>query len=96
MTPPTLDSDLRSGDHLCAIYDTDPDWLVTAVPYFSEGLARHEACVYVAPESHAAHLEVALRAAGLDVDAHPMSAAARCASPRQKPRISGPDGLIPT
>ena len=45
MTPTMLDSDLRSGDHLCAIYDTDADWLVTAVAYFGEGLARHEACV---------------------------------------------------
>ena len=97
MTPTTLDSDLRSGDHLCAIYDTDADWLVTAVPYFSEGLARHEACVYVAPESHAAHLEVALRAAGLDVDAHVRRGALRFATPEAtylRPGRFDPDVMI--
>jgi signal transduction histidine kinase len=97
MTPTTLDSDLRSGDHLCAIYDTDADWLVTAVAYFSEGLARHEACVYVAPKENAAHLEVALRAAGLDVDAQIRRGALRFATPEAtylRPGRFDPDVMI--
>jgi signal transduction histidine kinase len=97
MTPTTLDSDLRSGDHLCAIYDSDADWLVTAVAYFGEGLARHEACVYVAPKQHAARLEVALRAAGLDVDAHVRRGALRFATPEAtylRPGRFDPDVMI--
>jgi signal transduction histidine kinase len=97
MTPTTLDSDLRSGDHLCAIYDTDADWLVTAVAFFGEGLARHEACVYVAPEPPAAHLQGALRAAGLDVDAHVRRGALRFATPEAtylRPGRFDPDVMI--
>jgi signal transduction histidine kinase len=69
MTPLSLEADLRAGDHVCAMYDTDAEWLRAAIPYFGEGLVRGEACVYVAPEKNAAQLEVALRAAGIDVTA---------------------------
>ncbi|PYM83396.1 MAG: hypothetical protein DME13_15760 [Candidatus Rokuibacteriota bacterium] len=69
MTPLTLEANLRAGDHVCAMYDTDAEWLRAAIPYFSEGLVRGEACVYVAPEKDTAQLEVALRAAGIDMDA---------------------------
>jgi signal transduction histidine kinase len=92
-----LDSDLRGGDHLCAIYDTDAEWLVTAVPYFVEGLARREACVYVAPETHAAQLQVALRAAGVDVDVHLQRGDLRFATPEAtylRPGRFDPDVMI--
>src|SRR5439155_298544 len=69
MTSLTLEANLRAGDHVCAMYDTDAEWLRAAIPYFSEGLVRGEACVYVAPEKDTAQLEVALRAAGIDMDA---------------------------
>jgi len=97
MTPTTFDSNLRGGDHLCAIYETDAEWLGTAVPYFAEGLARREACVYVAPGTHAAHLEVALRAAGIDVDAQLRRGALRFATPEAtylRPGRFDPDVMI--
>ena len=97
MTPTTLERNLHGGDHLCAIYDTDAEWLGTAVPYFGEGLARREACVYVAPEEHAARLEVALRAAGIDVDAQIRRGALRFATPEAtylRPGRFDPDVMI--
>jgi signal transduction histidine kinase len=97
MTPETLDSNLRAGDHLCAIYDTDAEWLGSAVPYFREGLARREACVYVASEKNSMHLEVALRAAGIDVDAQRRRGALRFATPEAtylRPGHFDPDVMI--
>jgi prolyl-tRNA editing enzyme YbaK/EbsC (Cys-tRNA(Pro) deacylase) len=49
----------------------------------------HGECVYVAPEQHAAHLEVALRAAGLDVDAHVRRGALRFATPEELLALTG-------
>jgi signal transduction histidine kinase len=97
MTSMTLESNLRDGDHLCAIYETDDEWLRTTVPYFVEGLARREACVYVAPEKNTAHLDVALRAAGVNVDAELRRGALRFATPEAtylRPGRFDPDVMI--
>ena len=97
MTSVTLESTLRGGDHLCAIYETDDEWLGTTVPYFVEGLARREACVYVAPQKNTAHLDVALRAVGVNVDAELRRGALRFATPEAtylRPGRFDPDVMI--
>ena len=97
MTPTTLEANLRAGDHVCAMYDTDAEWLRAAIPYFREGLARGEACVYVAPEENIRHLEPALRAAGIDVDAALRRGALRFATPEAtylRPGRFDPDVMI--
>ena len=63
--------DVPWGTHFCQFYDTEQDLLDVLVPYFREGLASHEYCLWVtsAPLSKEA-AKAALRTAVPDLDEH--------------------------
>ncbi|HVL34924.1 MAG TPA: MEDS domain-containing protein [Burkholderiales bacterium] len=42
--------ELPWGAHFCQFYDTKDDLVETLVPYFSEGLRRNEACLWITSE----------------------------------------------
>ena len=44
---PTMISDLKPGDHLCCIYETDEDHRDLLTPYLRQGLERNEKVVYI-------------------------------------------------
>jgi DNA-binding CsgD family transcriptional regulator len=43
-------ADLAWGTHLCMFFETRDDLVETLVPYFKEGLERHESCLWVVPD----------------------------------------------
>lgn len=56
------------GSHLCHFYRTGGDLLDVLIPFFREGIARHEACVWVAaPPVSAGEARAALGAAVADL-----------------------------
>ena len=39
-------AELRPGNHLCMLFDSDAERLGALVPYLRDGLARGERCLY--------------------------------------------------
>jgi signal transduction histidine kinase len=61
--------DLPWGIHFCYFWETKQDLLETVVPYFQAGLANHECCLWVLPETLTeAEARAALRSALPDLD----------------------------
>jgi PAS domain S-box-containing protein len=60
--------DLRSGDHLCLVYDEDPSEQLPAIlPFLRQGLIAGEQCVYVADDHTLDDFREALISYGIDV-----------------------------
>ena len=52
------------GTHLCQFYETNEDLLEVLVPYFKEGLAANESCIWITSDLFSvAEAKDALRAA---------------------------------
>ena len=64
---PSLDT-LQPHDHLCLIYESQEEWRAAIVPFFSQGLQRGEACIYLAAEARQTEeARRCLAEAGVDV-----------------------------
>jgi signal transduction histidine kinase len=59
---------LQPGQHLCLLYDSPADTWDTIVPYFREGLARGEQCLFVGDADSTRESALVLARAGIDVD----------------------------
>jgi hypothetical protein len=60
--------DIRPGDHLCLIYESDPaEQMPALVPYIWQGLQRRERCIYIADDQTTQDVVDALQRAGIDV-----------------------------
>jgi signal transduction histidine kinase len=59
---------LQPGQHLCLLYDSPADTWDTIVPYFRDGLARGEQCLFVGDGDSARESALALARAGIDVE----------------------------
>jgi signal transduction histidine kinase len=61
-------SELKSGDHLCCIYESEEEHQAVLVPFLRQGLERNEKVVYIV-DSHTAEIILNyLRGDGLDVE----------------------------
>ncbi len=59
--------DIQTGDHVCSFYrEAGQKWAMVG-PFFRQGLARGEQCLYVAEEHPPAEVQAALQRAGLAV-----------------------------
>src|ERR1700733_4976531 len=58
---------LHRGDHACLLYETSDDQLAAMVPFFKDGLARNERCLYVADDRTVDEVKAYLSEAGIDV-----------------------------
>lgn len=58
---------LRHGQHLCLLYESPAALRATLVPYFRDGLAKNERCLYIADADSADAAARTLADAGLDV-----------------------------
>jgi signal transduction histidine kinase len=58
------------GDHLCLVYETPEEQWAAVIPFMAEGLARNEACLYVADDRSLEEVRQAFLAHGVDVDFH--------------------------
>jgi hypothetical protein len=57
------------GTHFCQFYETSQDLIEKLVPYFKEGLAANEFCIWVTSEPlKVDQATAALRVAVLDLD----------------------------
>jgi signal transduction histidine kinase len=59
---------LKPGQHLCLLYDSPADTWDTIVPYFRDGLARGEQCLFVGDADSTRESTLALAGAGIDID----------------------------
>ena len=59
---------LNVHDHLCLIYKSHEEQLVTAIPFIRIGLERGEQCIYIADDNNASVVLDAMRTEGIDVD----------------------------
>ncbi|MBI4573181.1 MAG: MEDS domain-containing protein [candidate division NC10 bacterium] len=67
--PLTL-TDLRPGDHLCCLYETEEEHRAVLLPFLRQGLERDEKVIYIV-EAHTAETVLDyLRADGVTVDSH--------------------------
>jgi hypothetical protein len=58
------------GVHMCHFYEGGADLAAALVPYFAAGLRNNERCIWItASPLHASDANVALQAAGIDVQA---------------------------
>jgi PAS domain S-box-containing protein len=63
--------DVPWGTHFCQFYETSQDLIETLVPYFKEGLAANESCIWVTSEPlHAHQAKAALKKAVPDLEKH--------------------------
>ena len=60
---------LRSGDHICSLYDSDDQLVSTVAAFLADGLARKERCWYVPSGNETAAIRVAMERRGIDVTA---------------------------
>ena len=74
---------LAPHDHLCLVYESEEEQFATIVPYFRNGLERHEKCVYVADEHTVEEVLQALRAHGIPVDQARQSGALEVVTQRE-------------
>jgi PAS domain S-box-containing protein len=74
---------LRPGDHLCLIYESPEEQFAAVVPYIRDGLRRDEQCFYIADDRTVGEVTLALRAAGVDVEAEEGRGALRIATKRE-------------
>ena len=67
MTAPIME--LRPGDHVCSLYETDEQLTSIVAGFLADGLARNERCWYV-PRAHEGRaIRKAMAHRGIDVDA---------------------------
>lgn len=59
--------DVKTGDHACYIYEDPSKQLSTVAAFFSEGMRRHERCVYILGENTIAIVASAFTKHGIDV-----------------------------
>ena len=71
---------ISPSDHLCLIYETLPEILLTVIPFIREGLAQSECCLYLADDNTPAMILDALRAASLNPEAEIASGRLRVAA----------------
>lgn len=57
---------LRQGDHLCHFYETATAVEAMVVPFFQDGLARNERCLFIADDANAHQTTQMLARAGVD------------------------------
>ncbi len=60
---------LGHGDHSCLIYETPAEQRAAIVPFFVEGLARGERCLWIADDRSVEEVKAFLFEAGVDVGA---------------------------
>jgi signal transduction histidine kinase len=60
---------LRQGDHACLLYETPEEQRAAIVPFFREGLARGERCLWIADDRTLDEVKGFLFDAGIDVSA---------------------------
>src|SRR5687767_4089114 len=58
---------LHHGDHSCLMYETREQQRAATVPFFKEGLARGERCLYIADDRSVDEVQSYLAAAGIPV-----------------------------
>jgi signal transduction histidine kinase len=59
---------LQHGEHLCLLYDSPADCSATIIPYFKEGLARGERCIFGECDDPGESPRVLLARGGIDVE----------------------------
>jgi nitrogen-specific signal transduction histidine kinase len=59
---------LQHGQHLCLLYDSTADCWATLVPFFKEGLARGERCIFGECEDPEESARVLLARAGIGIE----------------------------
>jgi signal transduction histidine kinase/ActR/RegA family two-component response regulator len=59
---------IRTGDHLCTIYENQAEQFAAVVPFIRVGLERGEQCLYIADHNTTEAVPAAMRQAGIDVD----------------------------
>ncbi|MDD2922985.1 MAG: MEDS domain-containing protein, partial [Anaerolineales bacterium] len=88
---------LKTGDHLCLIYETRKEQFAAAAPFMRIGLERGEQCIYIADENTARAVTNALRADGVNTKAALASGALTIVSKREtylKDGYFDPDAMI--
>lgn len=64
----TLDvKKIKSGEHLCALYDNPENQFSYVIPYIIGGLKRNEKCFYILDENTQENLQKAFTAADFDI-----------------------------
>ncbi|MEO8692447.1 MAG: MEDS domain-containing protein [Acidimicrobiales bacterium] len=61
---------LEAGSHVVQFYERDEELIETVTEYLASGLRAGEVTIVVATQEHLGAFEVALRASGVEVDAH--------------------------
>jgi hypothetical protein len=59
---------LRHGDHICLLYESQAEHLAALAPFHRDGLAAGDRCVHVASDTPTSAIYDALRDAGVDVE----------------------------
>ena len=60
---------LRPGDHICSVYESDDQLVSTVAAFLAEGLARKERCWYVPSGNETPAIRMAMERRGIDVRA---------------------------
>jgi hypothetical protein len=64
---PSFWREMRDGDHVCQVYESDADFLDSLTGFISHGLWNGESAVVIATPAHVTGLEERLRQSGLDL-----------------------------
>lgn len=76
-------ADLKQGDHVCLIYESDAERLAAIAAYLVIGLAAAERCAYICEEGGDADIAAALVGVGIDVQGEIARGALLLLSPRE-------------
>lgn len=88
---------LRTGDHICTLYETQAEHLAVLSLFHQNGLAGGARCIHVADDSPIDAFLDALRGAGVDVDREVRRGALRVLAPEEvylQKRVFDPDAVI--
>jgi hypothetical protein len=59
---------LGPHDHLCSLYDSQPEQFAIVAPFIGIGLERGEKCIYIGDDDTIGDVRDALRGDGIDLD----------------------------
>jgi len=76
---------LHHGDHCCLLYESPAEQLAATIPFFKEGLARGERCLYIADDRTVEEVSAGLFQCGIDVGAEGTVVAERVHLARLRP-----------
>jgi len=77
---------ITRGDHLVALYATDNEWLLLAVPFLLDGLREGSVCFLIGPDSSTKQILAELRKRRPEIDADIAEGRLIAAEHRDSPR----------